>query len=123
MCIRDSINPMSAAQVAAVVKPMSADEVQHGLNALGASPPLTEDGDYGPKSVAAVESFQKSVGLTADGIVGPKTVLGLQYALSANAGMKAVAQPATLQGVLVPSDSNLPEGVSISPDGKITFTR
>jgi hypothetical protein len=117
------INPMSAAQVAAVVKPMSAREVQHGLNVLGAAPPLTEDGNYGPKSVAAVKSFQMSIGLTADGIVGPKTVLGLQYALAANAGMNAVAQPATLQGVLVPSDFALPEGVSISPDGRITFSR
>lgn len=109
------INPMGASQVAQVVQPMSAKEVQHALNVLGASPQLTEDGNYGPKSVAAVKGFQSSIGLSADGIVGPKTVLGIQYALAAHAGMNAPALPAALQGVLTPA------GVRLNPDGTLTF--
>lgn len=34
---------------------------------------VTADGDFGPKTEAAVKSFQKSKDLTADGIVGPYT--------------------------------------------------
>ncbi|GHF85796.1 GH25 family lysozyme [Streptomyces thermodiastaticus] len=41
------------------------------LNAAGAR--LDADGVYGPKTVAAVKSFQSAHGLDADGMVGPKT--------------------------------------------------
>ena len=34
---------------------------------------LTADGDFGPKTEAAVKEWQKSNGLMVDGIVGPKT--------------------------------------------------
>jgi Putative peptidoglycan binding domain/D-alanyl-D-alanine carboxypeptidase len=39
---------------------------------------LTVDGDFGPKTKAAVVEFQRRSGLTADGIVGPKTWAALQ---------------------------------------------
>lgn len=35
---------------------------------------ITADGDFGPKTNAAVKKFQKDNGLVVDGIVGPKTM-------------------------------------------------
>jgi peptidoglycan hydrolase-like protein with peptidoglycan-binding domain len=43
----------------------------------------TCDGDYGPKTKAAVEAFQRKTGLTADGVAGPKTLKALGYAFKA----------------------------------------
>lgn len=34
---------------------------------------VTPDGDYGPKTEAAVKAYQKRQGLTVDGLVGPET--------------------------------------------------
>jgi peptidoglycan hydrolase-like protein with peptidoglycan-binding domain len=56
-------------------------DVQHALNALGASPKLVEDGATGPKTVAAIKSFQTANGLTPDGVAGPKTKTALYVAL------------------------------------------
>lgn len=57
-------------------------EIQHALNRLGARPALAEDGQSGPKTVAAVKSFQTANGLTPDGVAGPKTKTALYVALS-----------------------------------------
>lgn len=57
-------------------------QLQHDLTAAGFPVPI--DGDFGPKTKAAVEAFQRSKGLQADGIVGPKTNEAL-----AGAGTKA----------------------------------
>src|SRR4030095_3141070 len=46
---------------------MSNAQVQHALNLTGASPKLQEDGNLGPKSVAAIKSFQAAHGLIPDG--------------------------------------------------------
>lgn len=63
--------------------------VQHALNRLGAKPQLTEDGQSGPKTVAAVKSFQTANGLTPDGVAGPKTKTALYIATSRLPGLGA----------------------------------
>lgn len=59
---------------------MRGDDVvalQHRLNLLGfdAGP---EDGIFGPLAQAAVEEFQRNIGLVVDGTVGPATIAMLQ---------------------------------------------
>lgn len=46
--------------------------LQERLNTRGFGP-LSLDGDFGPKTDAAVDTFQASEGLAVDGIVGPNT--------------------------------------------------
>jgi peptidoglycan hydrolase-like protein with peptidoglycan-binding domain len=48
-------------------------EAQARLNARGATPPLVVDGDFGPKTEAAVRKFQLSRGLAVDGVIGKDT--------------------------------------------------
>nr|WP_255431355.1 peptidoglycan-binding domain-containing protein [Streptacidiphilus sp. PB12-B1b] len=45
------------------------------LNSHGAS--LGVDGDFGPGTLSAVESYQSGAGLAVDGIVGPNTKAAL----------------------------------------------
>lgn len=50
--------------------------VQDALNTQGFGP-LTVDGSYGPKSKAAVQTFQRGHGLGPDGVVGDATLAAL----------------------------------------------
>ncbi|MCY1015804.1 peptidoglycan-binding domain-containing protein [Pyxidicoccus sp. MSG2] len=50
----------------------SVKALQQALAGAGFSPGAA-DGQFGPKTEAAVKAFQKAKGLVADGIVGPKT--------------------------------------------------
>ena len=59
--------------------------VQLALNSAGASPPLVLDGNWGPKSVAALTAYQKGHGLVVDGKLGPKSLAAL--------GLAAVGAP------------------------------
>jgi peptidoglycan hydrolase-like protein with peptidoglycan-binding domain len=61
---------------------MSNKDIQHALNVLGTSPKLDEDDKLGPKSVAAIKTFQTAHGLTPDGIAGAKTKTALQLAIA-----------------------------------------
>jgi peptidoglycan hydrolase-like protein with peptidoglycan-binding domain len=72
---------VASAQSAAI--PQTCKDVQHALNLLGASPPLTEDNNCGPMTTAATKAFQIAHGLTADGIAGPQTKTALAVALAA----------------------------------------
>ncbi len=72
--------PTGAIVDTSVALKMSAKDVQHALNLLGTSPKLDEDGNIGPKSVAAIKTFQAAHGLTTDGVAGPKTKSALYMA-------------------------------------------
>jgi peptidoglycan hydrolase-like protein with peptidoglycan-binding domain len=52
-------------------------EAQRLLRQAGLKPGPA-DGDFGPRTQAAVQAFQHQQGLTADGIVGPKTWAALK---------------------------------------------
>ncbi len=52
-------------------------DLQHRLNRLGFDAGA-EDGVFGPLARAAIEEFQRNVGLTVDGVAGPQTVAALQ---------------------------------------------
>jgi len=51
--------------------------LQLQLNAKGATPRLTVDGAFGPKTQTAVIAFQRKAGLSPDGVVGPLTQAAL----------------------------------------------
>lgn len=55
--------------------------VQQALNFLGANPQLSVDGIEGPRTRAAIVSFQRQHDLAADGIVGRRTRAALRTAL------------------------------------------
>jgi N-acetylmuramoyl-L-alanine amidase len=48
-------------------------KVQHAINALGYTPQLDEDGDFGPNTEKAVRWFQSLKHIPVDGVVGPQT--------------------------------------------------
>jgi uncharacterized protein (TIGR02594 family) len=67
--------------------------VQNILNStLKPSPGLIPDGIFGPKTEAAVETFQRETGLNVDGIVGPRTWAMLEPgAIDVDHGIRAPA--------------------------------
>jgi peptidoglycan hydrolase-like protein with peptidoglycan-binding domain len=62
----------------------SVSDLQRRLNAHGAH--LAVDGDFGPRTQAAVLAFQRSHGLAVDGVVGPHTWAALGAGGSGGAG-------------------------------------
>jgi putative chitinase len=57
--------------------------VQQSLNRLGAEPPLTADGSFGPLTAGAVTNFQSAHGLPATGKIDDQTVVAIEQALPA----------------------------------------
>lgn len=77
--------PIAAAATAAVAASApnninTLKDIQQALNSLGATPPLVVDGKSGPKTVAAIKSFQLSHGIVVDGVAGPKTKQAISLA-------------------------------------------
>ena len=73
------------------------------LNAAGAKPALLVDGEFGPKTAAAVRAFQRSGGLVVDASVGPKTAGALQGRLTGDPALvqgSSGASVRTLQALL-----------------------
>ncbi len=102
--------PSSAATRPGVATPPTADAVKSGssaflkghrgpeistlqtqLNRVGTTPALKLDGDFGPKTKAAVMAFQTAHGLAGDGKVGARTLAALE-------GVVAAASPAAPAG-------------------------
>jgi len=75
--------------------------LQQRLNERGASPPLAVDGEFGPRTEAAVVAFQTAHGLQPDGVVGPLTRAAL-----------GLAEPARNLRELVPVPAGINPGVS-----------
>ena len=57
--------------------------VQQSLNALGANPPLAEDGISGPLTMAAVAQFQQANGLSPSGFADAATMAAIERRLRA----------------------------------------
>lgn len=79
-------------------------QLQQRLNTLGYNTG-TPDGDFGPKTQAAVRSFQRDNNLPVDGTVGPRTRAAMDQAQT------APAQPTTPAQATAPA-ANLQRGSS-----------
>ena len=59
-------------------------QMQNDLNRLGATPPLEDDGEYGPLTKEAVTKFQQQhPPLEVDGWAGPQTTQAIANAIAA----------------------------------------
>lgn len=99
--------------------PANPKAVQQALNAAGASPALTVDGAWGPKSQAALVAFQRThraadgSPLVADGVAGPKTLaaLGLSSGTTSSTPPRPTGNPADVAAYAVAKRAapNMPE--------------
>ena len=75
----------------------SVKTLQQALAKAGFSPGVA-DGQFGPKTAAAVKAFQSAKGLVADGVVGPKTWAKLNGAAAPSAPASGGSGPTLKQG-------------------------
>jgi putative chitinase len=57
--------------------------LQQSLNKLGAEPPLTVDGSFGPVTASALRAFQRTHDLEPDGKLEPLTIAAIEKVLAA----------------------------------------
>ena len=78
------------------------------------SHPVSVDGNFGPRTEAAVSAFQASVGVAADGIVGPATWPRLVVQVQRGSSGDAVR---AVQEVMKFHDQSAGEGPGVRVDG------
>jgi len=107
----------------------SIQAVQHALNLAGASPPLVEDGKFGPLSTAALRAFQQVHNLKVDGILGPQsyTALGLMgspapTSIPAGMGIPAMQVPSAVPSPVAVPAAPLPPAPIVSSDPLATWS-
>ncbi len=81
----------SAAQLSQGSKGEDVASLQKALNVAGVQPALDIDGDFGPKTEAALKEIQSKLGLASDGVFGSQTASKLMLGDSASS-----LNPATL---------------------------
>jgi N-acetylmuramoyl-L-alanine amidase len=74
-------------------------ELQEALGALGFDAGRV-DGIFGPRTVAALEEFQRNAGLTVDGICGPDTIASLRRVVRPTGSSPPVASVRETQRLL-----------------------
>lgn len=75
-------------------KGLDVSHLQTLINALGATPALSTDGQFGPATAKAVRAFQSARGLVADAVVGPRTWAELDVGRDAAPDLNAPPTPA-----------------------------
>ena len=99
--------------------------LQQSLADLGYSPGPV-DGDFGPRTDAAVRAFQKSAGLLTDGICGPLTWTALDRAGADSSRGRPVFRAGALTGKTIVIDpghgGNEPGAISTWGDKEKDFT-
>ncbi len=79
---------------------------------------LTVDGDFGPKTEAAVKDWQKSHGLMVDGVVGPKTWAAMGILNTDNAENIEVVNALSIKKYWMPEGTYKEDGYYPKVPGK-----